>query len=98
MPAYTTTDPRAVPQPAAREPDKTARYMERLEDHLGSLPPPERLPRLADLKSWWIAQYEAWADRVDRGAATASDMQCSAFDFRLTIDAVSARHAQEAAR
>lgn len=88
-----TADPTLSPSE-----DVTARYMARLEDHLASLAPINRLPCLSHLKEWWIAEFERWALRVDHGVATATDLKCNATDFRMTIDAVSARHAQEAAR
>lgn len=93
MPTITTQqDPTTAP-PA----DVTARYMARLEEHLAGVPPIQRLATLAHLKTWWIEEFERWALRVDQGVATATDLKCNAFDFRMTIDAVSARHAQEAA-
>ncbi len=97
MPAHTVPakQPRPAPQPAKDAPDETDRYMGRLEVHLAGLPPPQRLPRLLELKTWWLAEFERWGMRVDGGQATATDLKCSATDWRLTIQAVAKRHAQE---
>ena len=77
------------------EPGTVERYMERLDVHLAGLPPHERLPRLLELKTWWLSEFERWGMRVDGGIATATDMQSTATDWRLTIQAVAKRHAQE---
>ena len=69
--------------------------MERLDVHLAGLPPHERLPRLLELKTWWLSEFERWCGRLDGGTATATDMQSNATDWRLTIQAVAKRHAQE---
>lgn len=97
MPTIVTEQPAADRHPAQGEPDRTDRYMRRLEGHLESLAPAARLIFLRNLKEWWIAEFERWATRVDNSTATATDLQCNAFDFRMTIDAVSKRHATEAA-
>lgn len=75
------------------------RYMARIEARLGSLPDTEAQRKfLAVELEKWRERYTAWAARVDAGTATDPDLALSAFDFQLTMAAVSRRLADVPAR
>jgi hypothetical protein len=94
MPAYTHPETTTAP-PIAPESDETTAYMARLETYLSELAPPERLPALKSLRTWWITELDRWTFRMDTDTASPGDLKIRAVDFSLTVAALGKRIAQE---
>lgn len=89
MPAIVQT---AATPPA---PDRTARFMRRVEEHLEGLARSERLPFLLGQRTAWIARSERFAESVDRGCYDDVPDAPTIWDYTFTIMALDRRIAEE---
>lgn len=86
-----STDSQAV----ARSPDRTDRYLERLDQYLEILPPSERLAFVSRQEVEWIARYERFLAEDEAGtiAPAPGDDPPHASDYVCTISAIAALRA-----
>lgn len=84
-----------IAQAQAPAQQRVNQFTARLDDHLASLPDDDARAEFCQRQvERWIALYEQWAQAVDSGLLKVKPGDPTAWDYNLTIAAISGRKAR----